>query len=127
MDIRSLDPYVNDPPGRTNNMYKEPIFATEHSFMDDYKQKFPESNPLCKDAISTGPGQMNACFGPNVIVKEPTPDRLVQFDISVEKARDQYEDQGDESHVNIGGHKIQTVWIALGIFMALIFINLTKR
>lgn len=81
MDMRSLDPFVLDPPGRVNNLYN--TFGETMNHIDESPMVYAEnpSATLCPVACSIG---NNLCFQEH-IQKEPiTPPRFMQFDIKVE-------------------------------------------
>lgn len=123
MDLRSLDPYVNDPPGRKNNLYKTSLLPTETG-IDKEPMEMNDENVLCEEAISTGPGIQNSCLGYHGVPRTIVPPRRVQFDINVERARDEYAQKVSFQNSFFG--KPITL-IILAILVALVFLNFTKR
>lgn len=123
MDLRSLDPFVNDPPGRKNNLYKTPLLPTSSGIVETPMERNDE-NFICTEAISTGPGIQNSCLGSHGVPVNIVPPRRVQFDINVERARDEYYNKTHESFFSV---RNPVTLIILAVLIALIFLNFTKR
>ena len=83
MDLRGLDPYVDDPPARTNNLYDSGVDGLTMGYDNSLKGPFRNGNisdPLCKTASVF-------CPGTHVTPDRIIPPRFVQLDLQVDDAR----------------------------------------
>lgn len=130
MGLRGLDPFVNDPPGRRNNLYKDGFIPTTPSFNDSYVQDLDGTMPtdtLCAEAISTGPGLANACLGVHRMRADIVPERRIQFDLNVEKARSILE-RKNSGFLGFNFSDKSPIWGVIISIISFIFImNLAKR
>lgn len=80
MDLRGLDPFVFNPPGRTGNLYD--TFGVTRNYIDEKNSIHRElpSSTLCKEASTVS---NTICFQENIPVTPITPRRM-QFDVNVE-------------------------------------------
>ena len=98
-----MNPYVLDPPGRTNNLYKKPYGGLETGINEKIVMNDTESM-ACKYTVAAGNGTMNYCFGDRQEIPM-YPARRMQFDSVVDKVigfRDQKKPEQDMGLVIIG-------------------------
>jgi hypothetical protein len=82
MDLRSLDPFVNNPPGRAGNLYD--TFGGVVTGIDETPMLFNELPSETQCAVAST-GGTNLCFQNHTILKkEIIPKRQIQFDPNVE-------------------------------------------
>lgn len=81
MDLRSLDPFVLDPPGRKGNLYES--FGPAQNFINEKPQHIElPSTTLCSTASTIG---NNICFQKHIQKDPIIPNRFMQFDLNIEK------------------------------------------
>lgn len=86
MDLRSLDPFVNNPPGRTGNLYDS--FGGLVTGIDETPMLFNEM-PSETQCATASTGATNLCFQNHTILnKELIPKRQIQFDPNIEDLRE---------------------------------------
>jgi hypothetical protein len=85
MDLRSLDPFVNNPPGRAGNLYD--TFGGLMTGIDETPMLFNELPSETQCAVAST-GGTNLCFQNHTILKkEIIPKREIQFDPNIEDLR----------------------------------------
>lgn len=77
-----MNPYVLDPPGRWNNLYKKPYGGLETAINEKIVLNDTESM-ACKYTVAAGNGTMNYCFGHRKEIPM-YPARRMQFDTVVD-------------------------------------------
>jgi hypothetical protein len=77
-----MNPYVLDPPGRRNNLYKKPYGGLETAINEQIVLNDTESM-ACKYTVAAGNGTVNYCFGDRQEIPM-YPDRRMQFDTVVD-------------------------------------------
>ncbi len=86
MDLRSLDPFVNNPPGRAGNLYD--TFGGVITGIDETPMLFNELPSETQCAVAST-GATNLCFQNHTILKKDiTPKREIQFDPNIEDLRE---------------------------------------
>ena len=84
MDLRSLDPFVLDPPGRTGNLYEEFDWVAKPSAIQE-TPLYPElpSQTQCQTVSSAG----TLCFQQHIPRQDTIPERRIDFDPNIEQLR----------------------------------------
>lgn len=89
MDLRGLDRFVDNPPGRAGNLY-DTFGSTENAIDETLIDAFsPEKMPSHIQCSLAATGGTNLCFQQHVIPRSDLiPPRRIQFDPNVEDLRE---------------------------------------
>lgn len=87
MDLRGLDKFVDNPPGRAGNLYD--TFGETENGIDETPIDFFKSYPSDIQCTLASTGGTNLCFQQHALpIKELIPPRRVEFDLNVETLRE---------------------------------------
>lgn len=86
MDLRGLDPFINNPPGRAGNLYD--TFGGLSTGIDETPTGFFKELPSEIQCSFASTGGTNLCFQNHSIPrKELIPQRRIQFDPNIDDMR----------------------------------------
>jgi hypothetical protein len=87
MDLRGLDRFVDNPPGRAGNLYD--TFGSTDNGIDETPIDFFKSRPSEIQCSLAATGGTNLCFQDHTLPrKELIPSRRIQFDPNIEDLRE---------------------------------------
>lgn len=118
MDLRGLDRFVDNPPGRAGNLYD--TFGSTDNGIDETPIDFFKSRPSDIQCSLAATGATNLCFQQHAIPrKDLIPPRRIQFDPNIEDIRE-YNPPVPYIPSQIKSEKGQNIMIPITILIVLI-------